>query len=162
MLQAHAAVAYAFHPPDRPPGGGSTFSIPNPVDFYAYRIGGAGLVIECKAVKTKSLPFKRFNSTKENKDGIEYGRQWRALKRCHDGGVDTFALVNFYGWSGRDGLRGRAFAVPFGPLEQWRESFKHKRKSWPVSVIEALSFELVKVGGSRQRPATWEWLTLEP
>lgn len=65
--------------------------------------------------------------------------------------MDTFVFVNHYGWPGRDGQRGRAWAVPFCVLADFREATA--RKSWPVGLFEGC-VELGKVAGS------WEWLEI--
>jgi hypothetical protein len=145
MLRAHPAVAYVHHSPDLR---GERFTLKNPIDFLCYLQGGKGLSIECKATRAKSLPFWRFASKRERFNGDEYGNQWRALEQCSRGGVETFVLVNHYGWSGRNGQRGKAWAVPFGALAEYRESAS--RKSWPLSFLS--SFE--ELGKVRE---AWEW-----
>lgn len=151
MLKAHAVVAYVHHAYDLPPSARTRFAPSNPIDFLCFWQGGHGLTVECKAVQGKSLPFSRFVSNRERANGELYGRQWRALEKCARAGVDTFVLVNHYGWPGRDGTRGRAWAVPFCVLVDFREATT--RKSWPVGLFETCR-ELHKIAES------WEWLEI--
>lgn len=137
MLKAHSQVAHYRHCPD-------TGIHLNPIDFLCYWKGGQGLLIECKALKIKSLSHSRFVSKKERTYGEQYGRQWHTLKKCHGAGIDTYVFVNAYGWPGRDGLRGRAWAVPFEVLLEYRQT--HARKSWPLRLFETCT-ELKKVAG---------------
>lgn len=141
MLKNHPDIVHFRHCPD-------TGIHLNPLDFLCYWHGGGGLIIEAKATKTKSLPFTRFVSKKERTWSEQYGRQWRELEKCARAGVDTFVFVNHYGWPGRDGMRGRTWAVPFCVLADYRETAA--RKSWPVALFESC-VELRKVAGS------WEW-----
>jgi len=143
MLRDHTSIAYARHFPD--------VGFLNPLDFIGFWQGGRGFVIEAKALKTKSLSFSRFVSKKERTFNEQYGRQWRELEKCANAGVDTFVFVNAYGWPGRDGLRGRAWAVPFKVLADYRASTA--RKSWPLALFETCD-ELGKIAGS------WEWLEI--
>jgi len=145
MLSTHPQVAYVYHPPDIPPAQLLRFKHRNPIDFYCYLEGGAGVVVECKSVKGTNLPFSRFPP-----------HQWEALRRCSDAQVLTFVLLNHYGWAGRDGRqsrdgqRGRCWAVPFRVLAELREYYQGRRKSWPLDGFEIFS-ELKKITGS------WEW-----
>lgn len=149
MLRAHPAVAYVHHAPDLL---GTKFTLPNPIDFLCYLKGGHGLVVECKVTKTKRLPFARFVSNQERLNGERYGRQWRALDRCAQAGVETIVLVNAYGWPGRDGQRGAVYVVPFCVLADLREKYAGVRKSWPLTAFQVSPLkELEKVTG------TWEW-----
>ncbi len=125
MLSSHPQVAYVYHPPDIPPAQLARFKHRNPIDFYCYLVGGTGLILECKAVKTKSLPFSRFPP-----------HQWEALRRCARAGVLTFVLLNHYGWEGRQGQRGRCWAVPMSWLITRKDYHQGRRKSWPISDIE--------------------------
>lgn len=133
LLRGHPAVAYVHHAPDLM---GNKFTRPNPIDFLCYWQGGHGLAVECKAFKGKSLPYSRLPD-----------RQWRALEQCAQAGVDVFVFANNYGWPGRDGARGRAWAVPWFVLAEARTE---RRKSWPLAVF-ADCCELRKVGTG------WEW-----
>lgn len=151
MLSRSPKLAYVHRAPDLM---GTHFTLPNPIDFLCFFQGGAGLAAECKSIRTKSLPWRAFTTGRDQNNGDEYGRQWRALERCSDGGVKTFVLVNFYGWPGRDGQRGRVFAASFMWLARWRT--EHERKSVPLAAFEAGCEELRKVAG------TWEWGLLEP
>lgn len=131
-------LAYYFRPFDVPPAQRDRFTSRNPIDFYCYQNGGVGLVIECKAMKAKSLSFSRFAD-----------HQWDALVACARGGVDTFVLVNYYGWPGRDGQRGRVYAVPVMWMHLRREELT--RKSWPLAELIGAGRELGKVAKS------WVW-----
>lgn len=141
MLKHHPAITHFRHCPD-------TGRHLNPIDFLCYQAGGHGLVIEAKAIKGKSLSFSRFVSEKERTYGEKYGRQWRTLEKCANAGVDTFVFVNHYGWPGRDGLRGRAWAVPFLAMVDYRANTV--RKSWPLTFLKEFD-ELRKVAEA------WEW-----
>lgn len=144
MLKSSPLIAFYYRPSDIPPDNLKRFTPTSPIDFYCYLVGGQGLVIECKAVKGKSLPFKRFPE-----------RQWNALAQCEQGRVPTFVLINHYGYPGRDGQRGRVWAIRFWRLMQLREQLEGKRKSWPLSELEHTP-QLVKAAGS------WEWSLLQP
>ena len=136
LLSIHPAVAYHYRPTDTPPSGHDRFTPRSPIDFYCYLQGGQGMVVECKAIKGKSLPHSRFSD-----------HQWLALDKCARAGVRTYVLVNHYGWPGRDGARGKAYAVEFGVLRALRA--RGTRKSWALGDIAVGG--LGKVGGG------WEW-----
>lgn len=146
LLKAHPQVAFFQRWPD--------IGLSNPVDFTGCLQGGRYLALECKASKGKSLSYASFTNDKDRHNGDTYGRQWRTLERLHLAGAAVYVLVNFYGWPGRDGQRGRAWAVPFAWLVWFRE--RHERKSMPLGAIERDCVELVKVAGS------WEWGELQP
>ncbi len=57
MVEGGQIVHY-HRPVDVPPAQRDRFTSRSPIDFYAFRKGGAGLVIECKAMKGFSAPPK--------------------------------------------------------------------------------------------------------
>ncbi len=140
MLSLDEQIVHYYHPPDIPPKYLPNFSLSHPIDFYAFKKGGQGVAIECKTLKAKSLPFVRFRS----KSGS--WRQWDALLDCATGGVETFVFLNHYGWEGRDGQRGKAYAVPVLWMARYRA--EATRKSWPMAAIVANSHELTKIAGA--------------
>lgn len=141
LLKAHPQVAYFKHWPD--------IGLSNPVDFTGCLQGGKFLGLECKSSQAKSLSYAAFVSKKDRHNGDTYGRQWRTLGRLHNAGGGVYVFINFYGWPGRDGQRGRAWGVPFGWLVWFRR--ENARKSVPMAAIEESCTELVKVRGA------WEW-----
>ncbi len=140
MLSLDPLIVHHYHPPDIPPQLLGKFSLPHPLDFYAFKQGGQGVAIECKTLKAKSLPYTRFRS----KSGS--WRQWDALVACAKGGVETFVFLNHYGWDGRDGQRGKAYAVPVLWMAKYR--VEATRKSWPLAAIVANSHQLTKITGA--------------
>lgn len=146
MLKHHPRIAFFQRWPD--------IGLSNPVDFTGCLRGGRYFALECKSISKKSLPYSSFVNKKDRFNGDTYGRQWRTLERLYSAGAAVYVLVNFYGWAGRDGMRGRAWAVPLGWLAEYRTS--HARKSVPPGAIEKDCVELVKVRGA------WEWGELEP
>jgi penicillin-binding protein-related factor A (putative recombinase) len=137
MLSTHPEIAFFYRPYDVPPAQRDRFTNQSPIDFYCYMQGGRGLVVECKSLKGKSLPFSRFPD-----------HQWTALEKCSQGGVLTYVLVNYYGFAGREGQRGRVWAIPFSLLAEFRA--QTERKSWPIALFETCD-ELRKVAQA------WEW-----
>ena len=141
MLHAHPAIAFVHRPADVPPQQRARFMTHSPIDFYCYLHGGRGLVVECKAIKGKSLPFTRFSA-----------EQWGALDICCRAGVSTWAMINWYGWPGREGQRGRAYAIPFAWLAGHRKYWLARgRKSWPRSDF-GTPWEMEKVASA------WAWV----
>lgn len=121
MLRAHHDIGWLYRAPD-------TGLLANPIDFYGVLNDGAGtaLLVECKALKGEYLSYSRFSP-----------HQWHALCKCWRTSATTLVLFNHYGWDrSRDAARGRAYVVPFGDMYQFREVWKHERRSWPLAFFE--------------------------
>jgi hypothetical protein len=157
MLKVQPWVGWIHRPPDRAPTKGMRFLPPNPIDLLGcIRVSGRGLMVECKAHSLnggKSISFSRFFSRNEKrKKGSKTSfSQWGALYRCWRSGCHVQIALNVHGQTGRHGMRGEAYLVPFSTLMRVRQRHRGKRKSWPLGDLLKHATPLEKVAGG------WAW-----
>jgi hypothetical protein len=155
-LKHHPAVAWIYRARDTAPSPGMRFAHTNPIDLMGCLEGGQAFFVECKAISSPTLSFRRFLPRNKNRKSgsLTSFRQWGALYRCWRAGACVYVALNTHGQEGRDGIRGQAYLVPFGLLVKLRHlyhlhPYRSRRKSWPVSELTGHSqtLPLEKVTG---------------